>query len=43
LDLFDDPDAEGESVIGVALAFPPSESAATVEYVAGSVAQDEEE
>ena len=41
LDLFDDPTA-GQSVIGVALAFPPSESAATIEYVmAGSANEDE--
>ncbi|MGH7486788.1 MAG: hypothetical protein ACREMY_14480, partial [bacterium] len=39
--LFDDPQA-GEPVIGLALAFPPSESAATIEYVLGSVAQQDE-
>ncbi len=43
LPLFDDPDREGESVIGVALGFPPSDSEATIEYVAGSVAQEAEE
>jgi hypothetical protein len=43
LDLFDDPDRQGESVIGVALAFPPSDSAATIEYVVGSVGQDDDE
>ncbi len=42
IDLFENPEAEGESVIGLALAFPPSESAATIEYVAGSVAQTAE-
>jgi len=41
LDLFDEPTV-GQSVIGVALAFPPSDSAATVEYVmAGSENEDE--
>lgn len=39
-DLFDDPQT-GETVVGLAIAFPPSESAATVEYVAGSVAQQQ--
>ena len=39
IDLFDHPDEDGETVIGVALAFPPSGSAATIEYVLGSVAQ----
>lgn len=39
VDLFENPDTEGETIVGLALAFPPSESAATVEYVAGSVAQ----
>jgi hypothetical protein len=43
LALFEDPDHEGETVIGVALGFPPSESAATIEYVAGSVAQEDSE
>lgn len=42
-DLFDNSDADGEDVIGVALGFPPSESEATIEYIAGSVAQDDEE
>jgi hypothetical protein len=42
LSLFDDPDREGETVIGVALGFPPSDSEATIEYVAGSVAQEDE-
>lgn len=41
-DLFDDPD-QGQTVIGLALAFPPSESVATVEYVKGSVAQGDPE
>lgn len=34
--LFDDP-AEGETVVGIAISFPVSESAATVEYITGSV------
>ena len=38
LDLFDD-QASGQDVIGLAFAFPPSDSAASIEYVAGSVAQ----
>ena len=42
LALFERPDEEGETVIGVALAFPPSDSEATIEYVAGSVAQETE-
>jgi hypothetical protein len=42
LPLFERPDAEGETVIGASLAFPPSDSAATIEYVAGSVAQETE-
>ena len=40
--LFDDPVAAPEAVIGLAIAFPPSDSAATVEYVAGSVIQEDE-
>ncbi len=41
LNLFEDP-AVGQTVIGVALAFPPSQSAATIEYVmAGSGNEDE--
>jgi hypothetical protein len=38
LPLFDDPESEGEDVIGLALGFPPSGSEATIEYVGGSVA-----
>lgn len=34
--IFVDPDA-GEDIIGIALAFPPSDTAATVEYVVGTV------
>ncbi|HET8722289.1 MAG TPA: Z1 domain-containing protein [Nitrospira sp.] len=34
--LFDDP-ASGETVVGIAISFPASDSAATVEYVTGSV------
>jgi hypothetical protein len=35
--LFDNPERDGCTVIGVALAFPRSSSAATIEYVTGSV------
>jgi hypothetical protein len=42
-DLFDNPAAQGGSVIGVAIAFPPSDSAATIEYVLGSVGQADTE
>lgn len=35
--LFDDPDRDGATVIGIALAFPQSNSAATIPYVTGSV------
>jgi hypothetical protein len=41
--LFDDPEHHGCTVIGIALVFPFSDSAATVEYVAGSVAAEERE
>ena len=40
IDLFDDPERDGEHVIGLALAFPPSDSAATIEYVFGSAAPE---
>jgi hypothetical protein len=40
LPLFDDPDG-GCTVIGVAFVFPASESAATVEYVVGSVGAED--
>jgi hypothetical protein len=43
LPLFDNPDTDGETVIGVALGFPPSDSEATIEYVTGSVARGDEE
>jgi hypothetical protein len=43
IDLFDKPDDEGETVIGCAIAFPPSDSAATVEYISGSGVGDDEE
>jgi len=36
-DLFDDPMRDGVTVIGLSLVFPSSESAATIEYVVGSV------
>lgn len=39
--LFDDP-AKGETVVGIAVSFPHSESAATVEYVAGPTGRPEE-
>jgi len=35
--IFADPDAGAGEIIGIALAFPPSETAATVEYVVGTV------
>jgi hypothetical protein len=43
IDLFDKPDEEGETVIGCAIAFPPSGSAATVEYISGSSTRDDGE
>lgn len=39
LPLFDNPERDGCTVIGVALVFPASKSAATVEYVVGSVGE----
>lgn len=42
LDLFDDPEAEGQDVIGIAIGFPPSDSGATIEYVTGSVEAEEQ-
>lgn len=36
LPLFDDPQRDGITVIGIALVFPSSDSAATIEYVVGS-------
>jgi hypothetical protein len=42
--LFDDPERDGCTVIGVALVFPASDTAATIEYIVGSVGvQDAEE
>jgi hypothetical protein len=41
-DLFDDPEADGQDVIGVALGFPPSDSGATIEYVAQPPTGDDE-
>lgn len=35
--LFDEPERDGLTVIGVALVFPASDSAATIEYVVGSI------
>jgi hypothetical protein len=37
LPLFDDPERGGVTVAGIALVFPSSDSAATIEYVVGSV------
>jgi len=37
LPLFEQPDRDGCTVLGIAITFPVSESAATVEYVVGSV------
>jgi hypothetical protein len=37
LALFDDPDRDGCTVIGIALVFPTSSSAATIEWIVGSV------
>lgn len=37
LPLFDSPDRDGVTVVGIALVFPSSDSAATIEYVVGSV------
>ena len=39
LPLFDDPGRDGATVIGVAVVFPASDSAATIEYVIGSVGE----
>lgn len=41
LPLFDDPDRDGATVVGLALVFPVSDSAATIEYVVGSVGAPE--
>lgn len=37
LPLFDGPECEGVTVVGISLVFPSSDSAATIEYVVGSV------
>lgn len=39
LPLFEDPGRDGVTVIGVAIVFPASDSAATIEYVIGSVGE----
>lgn len=39
LPLFEDPSRDGVTVIGLALVFPASDSAATIEYVIGSVGE----
>jgi Z1 domain len=41
--LFDDPEGDGETVIGCAVAFPPSISEATREYISGSAGRLEDE
>lgn len=41
LPLFDDPVRDGVTVVGLALVFPVSDSAATIEYVVGSVGTPE--
>lgn len=41
LPLFDDPARDGVTVIGMAMVFPSSDSAATIEYVVGSVGAPE--
>ncbi len=37
LPLFDNPERDGCSVLGIAIVFPASQSAATIEYIVGSV------
>lgn len=37
--LFDNPDRDGRTVIGIAIVFPASESDATLEYIEGSVSR----
>jgi hypothetical protein len=37
--LFENPERDGCTVVGIALVFPASESAATIEYIVGSVGQ----
>lgn len=39
LSLFEDPGRDGVTVVGVAIVFPASKSAATIEYVVGSVGE----
>jgi len=39
--LFDEPERNGCTVVGLGIVFPESESAATIEYVVGSVAGDD--
>lgn len=39
LPLFEDPEQDGVTVMGVAIVFPASDSAATIEYVIGSVGE----
>lgn len=43
MDLFESPEDEGEDVVGIAIGFPESDSGATVEYVTGSVDEEESE
>ena len=41
--LFEHPDRDGCTVLGIAMVFPVSDSAATIEYVVGSVGAPEDE
>lgn len=41
LPLFDQPERDGCTVVGIAIVFPVSESAATIEYVVGSVGSEQ--
>ncbi len=43
LPLFEHPDQEGTTLIGVAMGFPPSDSGATIEYILGSIAQEDDQ
>jgi len=43
LPLFDDPALNGLTVVGISIVFPVSDSAATIEYVIGSIGATEED
>jgi hypothetical protein len=43
LPLFDDPARNGFTVVGIAIVFPVSDSAATIEYIIGSIGTPQEE